>query len=190
MENDITYIKEVLAGKTATYAKLVDKYQGYVYSVVLRILKNREEAEEAAQDVFVKAFRRLHSYNRMAKFSTWLYRIAYNTAIDYSRKKKHDTASIDDDESFLSIPDKNSRGQFEQLQAVQRSYYINQMVNQLPEKEGILVTLFYLKENSVEEIAKITNLSVSNVKVKLFRIRKRLKKDLENILHNEAKELL
>ena len=115
MEKDIIHINQVLSGKTAIYSKLVDKHQTYVFSITLRILKNREEAEEAAQDVFIKAFRRLNSFNQKAKFTTWLYRIAYNTAIDYSRKKKRYTTSIDDDERFFNIEDISEVSVLEEL---------------------------------------------------------------------------
>lgn len=190
MEKDWQHIEQVLAGRTAVFAKLVDKHQGYVFSVVLRILKNREEAEEAAQDTFVKAFKRLKTFNRQSKFTTWLYRIAYNTAIDYSRKKKRQTQSIHNDERFVQIEDQKTRSTFEQLQSNQRNYYLRQLIEQLPTEDGLLITLFYLKEHSVEEVATLTQLSVSNVKVKLYRLRQKLKKALEKQFKAEAKDLL
>lgn len=190
MEKDLQHIEEVLAGKTAVFAKLVDKHQSYVFSVVLRVLKSREEAEEAAQDTFVKAFKMLNTFNGKSKFTTWLYRIAYNTAIDYSRKKKRHTQSIHDDERFVQIVDQKTTTTFEQLEAKQRHYYLNKLISRLPTDDGLLITLFYLKEHSIEEVATLTSLSASNVKVKLYRLRKKLKKGLEVLLNDEAKELL
>lgn len=190
MNEDIRHINMVLAGNHKAYAKLVQKYEGYVFTVVNRIVYNREEAEEAAQDVFIKAFKTLKSYRQSAKFSTWLYRIAYNTAIDYTRKKKRNIESIDQDDRFYHLKDNLHQGQFEQLQHQQREQYINELINNLPPNDGLLISLFYLKEQSIEEIAAIMNLSISNIKVKLFRLRKKLKLELEKILEHEAKELL
>jgi RNA polymerase sigma-70 factor (ECF subfamily) len=190
MQNDQQHIQEVLQGNTAAYAHLVEQYQSYVFTITHRILSSREEAEEAAQDTFVKAFRRLKDYRHEAKFTTWLYPIARNTAIDYKRKKTRITASIDEDERFFHVIDTDSKGQFAQLQAKQRAVYIEKLINQLPEEDAMLITLFYLKEQSIEEIAKISQLSTSNIKVKLFRLRKKLKKKLQKMLEGEARELI
>ena len=86
--------------------------------------------------------------------------------------------------------DTDSKGQFAQLQAKQRAVYIEKLINQLPEEDAMLITLFYLKEQSIEEIAKISQLSTSNIKVKLFRLRKKLKKKLQKMLEGEARELI
>lgn len=190
MQNDQQHIKEVLEGNTAAFAHLVEQYQSYVFTITHRILSSREEAEEAAQDTFVKAFKRLKDYRFEAKFTTWLYPIARNTAIDYKRRKTRITASIDEDERFFHLVDTQSQGQFARLQAKQRSTYIEQLIRQLPEEDAMLITLFYLQEQSIEEIAAISELSVSNIKVKLFRLRKKLKKKLEKMLEGEARELM
>lgn len=190
MERDQQYIKKVLQGDTASFAHLVERYQTYVFTITHRVLNNREEAEEAAQDTFVKAFKRLKDYRQEAKFSTWLYPIARNTAIDYKRRKTRITASIDADESFYYVEDKQSIGQFARVQAQQRSTYIQQLIQRLSEQDGMLITLFYLKEHSIEEIADIVGMSSSNVKVKLFRLRKKLKKDLARLLEGEERQLL
>lgn len=190
MQNDQQHIQEVLRGNTAAYAHLVEQYQSYVFTITHRVLSSREEAEEAAQDTFIKAFKRLKDYRFEAKFTTWLYPIARNTAIDYKRRKTRITASIDEDERFFHVIDTQSQGQFAQLQAKQRSAYIDKLIRQLPEDDGMLITLFYLKEQSIEEIAEITQLSASNIKVKLFRLRKKLKKKLQKMLESEARELI
>ncbi len=190
MQDDRPYIEAVQQGKTAMFAHLVDKYQHYVFTIVFRVLKNRETAEEAAQDVFVKAYKRIDTYRFDAKFSTWLYPIARHTAIDYTRKKTHITASIDDDERFFQIADSGASSAFASVQRQEQKSYIQQLINQLPELDGQLISLFYLKEQSIEEIGELLQLSASNVKVKLFRLRKRLKIDLDALLRGEARELL
>ena len=190
MERDQQYIKKVLKGDTASFAHLVERYQSYVFTITHRVLNNREEAEEAAQDTFIKAFKRLKDYRFESKFSTWLYPIARNTAIDYKRKKTRITASIDADERFYYVEDTSSKGQFAMVQAQQRAVYIKRLIEQLPEQDGMLISLFYLKEQSIEEIAEILSISASNVKVKLFRLRKKLKKDLHRLLEGEERQLL
>jgi len=190
MKEDIQYIQEVQQGKSASFAPLVNKYQHYVFTIVFRVLKHRETAEEAAQDVFVKAFKRINTYRFDAKFSTWLFPIARNTAIDYSRKKSRISASLDDDERFFQIEDSHTVNGFDRMQHQERSVYIRKMIDRLSTLDDELITLFYLKEQSIEEIADLLGLSASNVKVKLFRLRKRLKKELDILLNDEARELL
>ena len=184
MKNDKQYIELVQQGNTAVFSKLVDKYQHYVFTIVYRILPNREEAEEAAQDVFLKAFRKIKDYRYESKFSTWLYPIARNTAIDYKRKKSHTTTSIDNDDSFLQIRD-HQRGQLEVIQHGQQKTIIQELLQRLPEIDGQIVSLFYLKEQTIEEIGELLNLSATNVKVKLFRLRKRMKKEMTTLIKRE-----
>jgi RNA polymerase sigma factor (sigma-70 family) len=92
---DLAIIDRVLAGEQNLYAALVNRYKGYAYTIALKILQNRPEAEEAAQDAFIKAFHHLSGFNRQSKFSTWLYRIVFNTSISYKRKHRHKFQSID-----------------------------------------------------------------------------------------------
>lgn len=190
MADDFRYIDQVLSGKHQAFRYLVDKYQDYAFTLAFRVLKNREDAEEAAQDAFVKAFRELGNFKRSAKFTTWFYRIVYHTAIDYSRKKKRNTFSIDQEEFTIDFEDHLYRSQWEKTCDEDRQKFINMAINCLSETDAAVITLFYLQEHSIEEIAEITSMSNSNVKVKLFRGRKKLKQHLESILHREAKELL
>lgn len=190
MQEDHQQIVEILAGNKKAFSQLVVKYQDMVFTICMRVLKRREEAEEAAQDSFVKAFKRLRSYRKEAKFSTWLYRIAYNTAIDYSRKVHHHTISIDEKPSITEGFDFRLPTQWEQLKKNEQQKYLQKAIQLLPAEEGSIITLYYLHERSVEETSKIVNLSVSNVKVKLFRSRQKLKRILERLLQREAEELL
>ncbi|MEO1434727.1 MAG: sigma-70 family RNA polymerase sigma factor [Bacteroidota bacterium] len=190
MQEDHQHIAEILAGNKKAFSHLVVKYQDLVFTICMRVLKRREEAEEAAQDSFVKAFKRLRSYRKEAKFSTWLYRIAYNTAIDYSRKVQHHTISIDEKPSITDGFDFRLPTQWEQLKKNEQQKYLQEAIQLLPAEEGSIITLYYLHERSVEETSKIVNLSVSNVKVKLFRSRQKLRRILERLLQREAEELL
>ena len=170
---DTYYIKRIQAGDTACFACLLDKYSRQVYSLIFKVVRNREDAEELAQDVFVKVYRYLSSFKGDSSFSTWIYRIAYNTAISETRKKKHE---------FLAIEDAiiNNVSEEEVAEALGRSDTSVQMnkldaaLEQLPPEERAVILLFYIKEKTIDDIADITGLSSSNVKVKLHRIRKKL----------------
>lgn len=190
MQEDHEHIQKVLAGDKRAYGFLLEKYQDLVFTLCMRVLKDRQEAEEAAQDTFVKVFKRLRSYRKEAKFSTWIYRIAHNTAIDYSRKTKRHTVSIDEHRSLAEGLDVKLPAQWEQLKQAEQQKYLQEAIQLLPPEEGSIITLFYLHERSVEETSQIVNLTVSNVKVKLFRSRQKLKGILERLLQREAKELL
>jgi RNA polymerase sigma factor (sigma-70 family) len=163
-------IEMVQQGNANAYSYLVNKYQDIVFSIALKVLKNREDAEEMAQETFIKAYRSIKSFQGKAKFSTWLYSITYNTCITYTRKKKPSTTQIDNipigneetEESFGDFPEEN------------RARYLELALQQLPEDEYTLVVLYYYDDQSIEEICRITGLSESNAKVKLFRTRKKL----------------
>ncbi|MEZ4772361.1 MAG: sigma-70 family RNA polymerase sigma factor [Bacteroidia bacterium] len=189
MAEDLLHIKKVLQGETPAFGILVEKYQRYVFSLCLRILKNREEAEEAAQDTFMKAFRKLSTFQQSARFSTWLYKIAWNTSLDRLRSRKQNTDSIDDREKER-IADHQASGQLEILQSGQNVEIIQQLVSRLPEREASILTLYYLHECNVEEITGITGFTPSNVKIILFRGRNILRKQLEVMMKNELKEML
>ena len=166
-------IEQTLGGDTRAFGTLVERYQSFIFTIVLRMVKVREEAEEVAQDSFVKAFESLESYRGDSKFSSWLYSIAYRKALDRIRKNKRqqttglieeitegDQASVD---NALQILEENERKQM-----------IQDKIMQLPEQEAALITLYYFEELSVKEIATITDLSQDNIKIKLYRSRKKL----------------
>ena len=167
------YIEQVKNGQLDAFRYLIDQYKNIVFNIVLKIVRNQEDAEEIAQDVFIKAFESIKKFKGDSKFSTWLYRIAYNMAISKMRKKTIKTMNIDDYElsenqttEIYDDLEKNSKFEKEKL--------INDAIKKLQTDESLIISLYYLEENSVSEISKITNLSVSNVKVKLYRARKKL----------------
>ena len=162
-ETDIFYLQQIISGNARAYAFLVEKHKEMVFSIALKIVHNREDAEEIAQDAFVKAYQSLSGFKNEAKFSTWLYRIVYNSAISKVRKKKLELAPLDDStinnysddsiDSNLFLVDEPD--QFELLQKALQS---------LSEEENVIVSLFYQNDNSIEDISAITNLTVANVK--------------------------
>jgi RNA polymerase sigma factor (sigma-70 family) len=188
--SDIELIEQTLAGNQAAYADLVKRHQRFVFTLALRFAKGREDAEEIAQDCFIKAYRSLNSFQKQSKFSTWLYSIVYTTAMTFLRKKRVDTTSIDDEETYTQIESKPSGYDEHNVENKSRSYYINQAIAQLLPDDGTIITMFYKGEQSLEEIAQVLSIEANTVKVKLFRARQRLKEKLERNLKHEVKELI
>ena len=186
---DLFYIQQVRQGQTAAYAVLVDRYKGMANTIAYKITGNAQDAEEIAQDAFVKAYRALPGYKAEARFSTWLYRIVYNTAISKVRSKKTNTISLDD--ASLTQAELEETGfQVSHLQAAEQTKYIEEALLQLPADENLLLTLYYLNEKTVEELSEITCLTKANIKVKLFRGRQRMYTYLQRILKHELKEII
>lgn len=175
---DTLYIERILNGDHNAYAFIVDKYKRMVYTVALKVLRNTEDAEDTAQESFIKAFQKLPSFKNESKFSTWLYTIVYRTAVYNLRRNKIATQQINDDisENLLMEDDDAFTKEMNDLLVIKN---VKEAINKLPRMESLLITLFYINENSIAEISKITDLSESNIKVKLFRARKKLKNQLK-----------
>lgn len=186
---DIELIDRTIAGDQSAYAELIKRHQRFVFTLAQRFAKNREDAEEIAQDCFVKAYRSLSNFQKQAKFSTWLYSIVYTTAMSTLRKKRVETTSVDDEESGLQIESISSY-EPDNVENKSRSFYLNQAIAQLLPDDAAIITLFYKGEQSLEEIGQALNMEPNTVKVKLFRARQRLKERLERNLKHEAKELI
>lgn len=165
---------------------IVDRYKGMVFTLSFRILKNHLDAEEAAQDSFVKAFNAIKTFRYDCKFSTWLYRICYNNAISKARIYKPIQFDID---AKYDLP-VDTPSALDSLSTKDRSKYLNKAMELLESEESALLTLYYIDGKSVGDIAMITNLSESNVKVKLHRGRKKLYSQLNLLLKEEVSMLL
>ena len=186
-QSDAYYIDKVLNGNKNAFASLVDKHKHMVFTVALRIVRTREDAEEIAQDAFIKAFQSLDKFKQESKFSTWIYKIAYNAAISKTRRKKIETAPIEVnvvenytlDEIFENL---------DRLEENEQKSIISRLFEALNPDESTLITLYYYQQVQTEEIADITGLSQSNVKVKLHRIRQKMHNELQNILATNMKK--
>jgi RNA polymerase sigma factor (sigma-70 family) len=189
-QTDLAIITAVLNGNNLAYAELVNRHKRFVFTLALRFVKRREDAEEIAQDCFTKAYRSLGSFKHDAKFSTWLYTITYTTAMSFLRKKNITTQSIDDEERFLELRDHPAADLAQELERKSKHAYLNLAIAQLSPGDATIITLFYQAENSLEEIAQVLNINSNSVKVKLHRARLRLKEKLEYLLKEEVKELL
>lgn len=188
--SDIELIDQTLTGNQAAYADLVKRHQRFVFTLALRFAKNREDAEEIAQDCFIKAYRSLSAFQRQSKFSTWLYSIVYTTAMTFLRKKRVDIDSIDDENTYIQLENSSSSHDINSAENKSRSYYLNQAITQLMPDDAAIITLFYMGEQSLDEIGKTLGIEANTVKVKLFRARQRLKEKLEHNLKHEVKELI
>jgi RNA polymerase sigma-70 factor (ECF subfamily) len=166
--DDTQLMSRILEGDVSGYAVLVDRYKDLAYTIAFRILGKREDAEEVVQDAFIKAFRNLPSFRQKSKFSTWLYRIVYNTAISKKRLKGLRFKSMEE----MTFAD--NRAETENENEEDKARMLDLAMQQLPDDDRTIVTLYYLEESSVEEIHTVLGLSKANVKIKLFRARKKL----------------
>lgn len=187
--DDLYYIEAVRKGNVAAFSYLVDKYQNMVYSLALKLLKKPEDAEEMAQDTFVKAYQKIDTYEGKSKFSTWLYSITYNACISELRKRRIEFSSLDDrqisDQDEMKMHD-----YYRETKKEDQEKYLNMALSKLPEDDQVLVTLYYYENQSMDEISLITGLTVSNIKVKIHRARKRMCALLQDVLKEEIYSLL
>lgn len=189
LQEDDIQIEKTLQGNPMAFAVLIEKYQKMAFTLAYNILLNREDAEEAAQDAFLKAYSALGSFKREAKFSTWLYRIVLNTALNRGKKKKLATIALEDMNHLghTSFPSEESLAAYH-LQDQKR--FIQASMLSLKEDERLVITLYYLNELTTTEVAKVSGLSTSNVKVLLHRGRQQLAKKLTQLLKDETKSIV
>ncbi len=184
-DRDLVLVDRLLAGDSTACDELVHRHQRYVFTIALRVLNDDADAQEVTQDVFMKAFKSLPSFQRTAKFTTWLYRIATNQAISKRRRKRPVTTQVEDYHA--------SSGEHDSLQAMageERQVYIKQALAQLTAEDASLITLYYLEEMTLAEISEILKQDASNLKVRLHRARKRLANKLQSLLATEVTSLL
>ena len=186
-DNEI--ITRVLRGEHQLYAGLVTRYQNFVFTLALRYTSVREDAEEIAQDVFVKAYKALKDFRGESKFSTWLYSIVNSTAITFLRKKKLDVSSLDNEHVFEQADSKDSGTSANQVEVKSKVEMVTKAIQLLSPDDARLITLFYKAEQSLEEIANILGMETNTVKVKLHRARTRLKEKMEKYFTQEVRDL-
>lgn len=187
-DNDI--ISAVLQGNQQAYASLVNKYQGFVFTICMRYTNSREDAEEIAQDIFVKAYRYLADFRGDSKFSTWLYTIVNTSCITFLRKKKLDTKSLDDERVFAVADNIDGGMRANQVEQKSRIAMVNNAISLLSADDAKIITLFYKGEQSLEEMAAILGMEANTIKVKLHRARLRLKEKMEKHFTQEVRDLV
>jgi RNA polymerase sigma-70 factor (ECF subfamily) len=179
-KGDILYIEQVLAGKINAFSNIVNRHKDKAFNLAFRICGNREEAEEIAQDSFLKAYRSLKGFKMKSSFATWLYRIVYNTSISHVRIKKKGILSLEDFPADATDFIGNNTTE-EEAEKEYRSTLINFALQKITEEERGLISLYYYEEMSIDEISDVTGISKSNVKVKLFRARQKMSEIIEKV---------
>lgn len=184
---DEKHISSVLSGDTNSFRHLVNKYKDLAYSVSISIVKSELKAQEAVQDSFVKAYQKLETFKNTSKFSTWLYRIVVNESLRKIKKKKLEIESMDSvQEDFVN----NEPDEFRKLNEIDQQEIIADVLKQMNTTESLLLKLYYLEENKIEQVAEITGLSESNIKVILYRGRKNFYSILQMKYKSEIKSIL
>ncbi|MDR1631981.1 MAG: sigma-70 family RNA polymerase sigma factor [Dysgonamonadaceae bacterium] len=180
--SDLFHIQKVKAGDFRSFSAIVSKYRNMVFTIVLKIIENREDAEDITQEIFIKVFKSIQQFREDSEFSTWLYRIAYNTTLSELRKRKLFFTSIDD--NYISVNESfTEENDGEEIEI--KLQYLDKAMKKLPPDEVFILTLHYMEGQSVENIGRISNLTVSNVKVKLHRIRKKLAIEINKLMQDE-----
>lgn len=186
---DISLIEEALAGKQSAYDKLMKKYYQHIYNLIYKMIFKKEDVEDLTQEAFIKAFNSLKHFDRQFAFSTWLYKIATNNSIDYLRKKKLNTFSIDkeieseESDYKFDIPDTDYVPDTKIIED-QRRKVLEDAIESLPEKYRQVITMRHKQEKEYEEIAKELNLPLGTVKAHIFRGRELLNKYLKDKIKN------
>ncbi len=179
-KGDIYYIEQILSGNINSFTYIVDHHKDKAFNLAYRICSSSEEAEEIAQDSFMKAYRSLAGFQMKSSFATWLYRIVYNTAISRVRTKKKKILSLEDFPADATdfIGTNTSE---EDADREYRTSLINFALQKITEEERGIISLFYYEEMSMDEIADVTGISKSNIKVRLFRARQKMLGIIEKV---------
>lgn len=189
-QEDTYYIDRILKhSDQMAFAGLVNKHKTMAYNIALRVTKSREDAEEVAQDAFIKVYKSLSLFKGDSKFTTWLFRVVYNLALTKIRKKSLISGSTDEDH-FVETGHDDAFDAVARIKEKEQKKHLNDAISTLDETDQVLISLYYMNDQSVDEIAEITELSASNVKVKLFRARKKLHDELQKNLKSELHSIL
>lgn len=182
---DDKLVERAIGGDESAYKEMVEKYERALYFHIQKMIKDKEQVNDLVQEAFVKAFDNLNSYSTNYAFSTWLYRIATNHTIDYLRKKKLKTLSIDepvktrDGEMKMQLEDE-SAGTDRNIIRKQRQKIVQHAINDLPKKYRKVIELRHMEEKSYQEIADVLDLPLGTVKAHIFRAREMLYKALKD----------
>jgi len=187
MEQEL--VQSTLQGDMSAFSILVEKNRHMAFSVAFRIVNNREDAEEVVQDAFMKAFKALAAFRGESKFSTWICRIVVRCALSRRKRERRWFGMVANSE----LPDvayETVEESYQQLSNREKKFYIDKVLNEMQVEERLLLTLYYLHEQSLEEVAEITDISMPNVKMKLHRARKKMYLLMQKELPNESHTLL
>lgn len=173
-------VRRAQAGDTQAFAVLVSEHQRFVYNLALRTLGDTHEAENIAQEAFVRAWLALPRFRRQARFQTWLYRIVTNLCYNRLPSLRRDLTALSETEmEMIEIPDETLADLSANIEANEQRAFLHQQIEALPESYRLLITLRYQQELSYEEIASITSTPLGTVKTGLFRARAQLRAALQ-----------
>ena len=189
IKKDEYYIREILKGDSGSFSHLVERYSHLAFSLSMKILNQREDAEEAAQDAFIKAYNSLNFFQNGSTFKTWFFRIVYNTSISKLRTRKNTEVKIEE-VKISEAEIYETEGALSQLNTEDRQKYLTIGLERLEPEERALLKMYYFDDFSMDEISIIAGLTVSNVKVKIHRSRKRLLQELKFVLKHEVISIL
>lgn len=185
-ESDLALINEALKGSQKAFADLEGRYRSAIYHIVYKIVRDKETADDLVQETFMKAFSSLHSYRSEYRFSTWLYKIAANSSIDFLRKKRIKALSLDQEietgngKVEIEVPDYSYHPEQELVRKQQR-FTIDEAIESLPGKYKEVIVYRHKDDKSYEEIADLLHIPVGTVKARIFRARELLKKKLRGV---------
>lgn len=185
--SDNELIAQICSGYTRQYALLVDRHKDKAFTLAMRLVGERRDAEELVQDAFVRAYRSLPTFRGDAKFSTWFYRIVYNLCMTRLSRRRSQPKSVEfeHDELMDSLADDVSLQIDEQVGNDEMREIVREELDKMPERFKSIVTLFYVQEMSYEEICDIMQLPLGTVKTHLFRARTMLRKRMAIRLKGE-----
>ena len=187
-QKEFEIIRQAKEGDSNACDQIIRKYKISVYNLIYRMVRNKQEAEDLTQEAFIKVFNSLSSFNEEYAFTTWLYKIATNNCIDFFRKRKLQTYSIDkpikykDSEIQHDIPDPDLNPE-KYVLARERSRMIQDAINSLPKKYYIVIKLRHQEEKSYEEISELLHLPLGTIKARIFRAREMLNKILKGRIY-------
>jgi len=175
--DDEGLVRRAQQGDQAAFAGLVARYQRYVYNLAYRLLRDAQQAEDLAQEAFLRAWRGLGNFRGQARFTTWLYRIVTNLCYTHLKELRRELVVADDDLETLTMP--SAQEPPAAVEAAEQRAFLHRQIAALPTKYRLVITLFYLQELSYQEIAQVLDLPLGTVKTHLFRARERLQQQLQ-----------
>ncbi|MEV4882080.1 RNA polymerase sigma factor [Chitinophaga ginsengisegetis] len=186
-ENEIW--NKAISGDINSIAQLVNIYKDFSFTIAMSVVANNEDAEEVVQDSFMKAFASLGKFKQASKFSTWLYRIVYNTALTKLKRRKSSAISIDQQPENEQDGTTENHG-WDLVKDAERKKYVTLALNRLSKEDRLVLILHYIEEKNIAEICEILGAGKSAIKMRLLRGRKQLETELGLLLNHETRNLL
>ena len=182
MQSQVTdeiLVARIQKGDISAFRMLVVRYQNLVFTMALRIVGSREDAEEVAQDVFMKVYANLASFEGKSKLSSWIYRIAHNSALTKIRNHRPDISSLDNEKVSTVVGNMKGTAVYNTAEQTFRAEDVSKAISMLEPEDATIITLFYLSEQSIDEIGQILHIESNAAKVRLHRARKKLREKME-----------